>query len=230
MKTFTLVVMILLARVMAPAQTATYEDARAAIQKRDFATALRILRPLADQGVARAQSTLGGMYASGLGVARSYEQGVAWFQKAATQGFAEAQSNLGVAYATGQGITKNDTAALYWFRKSAEQGYAAGQFLLGQMYRNGTGVAKSSPEALYWFRKSADQAFSGAITALGEMYDTGEGVPKDSVEAYKWLVIAAVQGNEEAKQYIAGVDGRLTPKEVDEAKKAAQEWVKSHQK
>jgi hypothetical protein len=38
------------------------EAAVAAYDKADFATALQLIRPLADQGVAHAQSLLGGMY------------------------------------------------------------------------------------------------------------------------------------------------------------------------
>jgi ABC-type lipoprotein release transport system permease subunit len=51
-----------------------------------------------------------------------------------------------------------------------------------------------------------------------------------SVSAAALGTIAAVQGDDEAKQYIVGVDSRLTPKEVDEAKKAAQDWVRSRKK
>ncbi len=43
------------------------EDATAAYQHGDYATALRLSRPLAEQGHARAQITLGTMYAEGKG-------------------------------------------------------------------------------------------------------------------------------------------------------------------
>jgi len=62
------------------------------------------------------------------------------------------------------------------------------------------------------------------------MYDKGEGVLIDPVESYKWLVLAAVRGDQEANQYIAGVSAKMTPTQVDEAKKAAMEWSKSHTK
>ncbi len=62
------------------------------------------------------------------------------------------------------------------------------------------------------------------------MYDKGEGVLIDAVESYKWLVLAAVQGDQEAKQYIAGVSAKMTPTQIDDAKKAAVEWSKSHSK
>src|SRR6266699_4484982 len=129
-----LTVAIMLAGIVR-AQEPKYEDARAAIQKRDFETAARILRPLAEQGMARAQSTLGGLYAAGFGVPQNYTEAVTWFRKAAAQGFAEGQANLGIAYENGQGVPKSFADAAGWFRKSAEQGYAPGEYFLGSMYR-----------------------------------------------------------------------------------------------
>ena len=44
------------------------EDGLNSYQRKDYATALRLLRPLADQGDALAQSLLGRMYTYGQGV------------------------------------------------------------------------------------------------------------------------------------------------------------------
>jgi hypothetical protein len=44
------------------------EDGVASYDRSDYATALRLLRPLADEGVAGAQYFLGAMYLGGLGV------------------------------------------------------------------------------------------------------------------------------------------------------------------
>src|SRR3984885_2400642 len=117
------IVVLVVLGVAALAQTpdATYLEARAALQKKDFETAVKILRPLAEGGMARAQSTLGGMYASGLGVPQSYTDAVGWFQKSAAQGFAEGQVNMGLATGNGQGIAKNEAQGAVWFRKAADQ-------------------------------------------------------------------------------------------------------------
>jgi TPR repeat protein len=74
------------------------EDATAAYEPGDYATAYRLLRPLADQGDALAQTNLGFMYANGRGVPQDYSKALEWFGKAADQGFAIAQTNLGVMY------------------------------------------------------------------------------------------------------------------------------------
>src|SRR5258706_120192 len=70
------------------------EDALDAAQRGDYATAIRLWRPLADKGEADAQYNLGVMYDKGQGVTRDYVVAVSWFRKAADQGFAAAQLSL----------------------------------------------------------------------------------------------------------------------------------------
>jgi TPR repeat protein len=55
----------------APVAAGPFEDAVAASAKGDYASALRLLRPLADQGDAAAQYTLGSMYGLGQGCRRT---------------------------------------------------------------------------------------------------------------------------------------------------------------
>jgi TPR repeat protein len=63
-----LAVIILVMSLAAPVAAGPWEDARAAYNSGDYATALRLWRPLADQGNAGAQANLGWMYSKGLGV------------------------------------------------------------------------------------------------------------------------------------------------------------------
>jgi TPR repeat protein len=72
------------------------EDGQAAYQKGDFATAFQILRPLAEQGDARAQCAVGLMYLLGQGVPHDDAQAVAWYRKAADQGNGDGQFGLGL--------------------------------------------------------------------------------------------------------------------------------------
>ncbi len=73
----------------------------------DYATALREFRPLAEQGVAEAQYSLGVLYDNGNGVPQDYRQARHWWEKAATQGEAKAQYNLGVLYDNGDGVPQD---------------------------------------------------------------------------------------------------------------------------
>src|SRR5450759_1054345 len=55
------------------------DAADAAYAKGDYATALRLLRPLADQGNAAAQYNLGVMHANGQGVPQNYAEAAIFF-------------------------------------------------------------------------------------------------------------------------------------------------------
>ena len=57
----------------------------------DYLTALRELRPLAEQGDAVAQNYLGVMYYNGQGVPQNYAEAVRLYRLAAEQGIADAQ-------------------------------------------------------------------------------------------------------------------------------------------
>ncbi len=54
------------------------DEAAAAYQRGDYATAIRELRPLADQGNAGAQYNLGNMYENGRGVPQDDAEAVKW--------------------------------------------------------------------------------------------------------------------------------------------------------
>lgn len=99
-----------------------YQDAVRALEKRDYALALNILRPLATQGNAEAQWALAWMYNNGQGVAQNYSDAVKLFTLAAEQGHLGAQSGLGMAYADGLGVPRNLTKALMWETLGAVSG------------------------------------------------------------------------------------------------------------
>jgi len=93
-----------------------------AFKRRDFATAFREWRPLAEQGDAKAQHGLGYMYLNGWGVTRDYAEAVKWIRNAADQGYASAQGNLGVMYTVGQGVTRDYVQAHMWLNLAVAQG------------------------------------------------------------------------------------------------------------
>jgi hypothetical protein len=134
------------------------EDGIAAYQRGDFATALRLFQPLAEQGDASAQSNLGVMYEQGRGVAQNYREAMRWFRLAAMQGDASAQSNLGVMYFKGQGIAQDFREAMRWYRLGAGQGNVEAQFNLGVMYEQGRGVPQDLLRAHMWFNLAASQS------------------------------------------------------------------------
>jgi len=94
---------------------ADFAAGKKAYDKRDYATALKEWRPLAEQGGAHAQLNLGVMYFNGQGVTQDYRAAVKWYKLAAEQGEANAQLNLGVMYFNGQGVTRDYIRAHMWW-------------------------------------------------------------------------------------------------------------------
>ena len=167
---------VLVSAFAAPMAAGTFEDAVDAHARGDYAKALRLIRPLANDGNATAQFNLGVMYLTGHGVQQDYSAAALWFRKAAEQGYAFAQSNLGTLCRDGRGVAQDDTEAVMWFRKAADQGDAVAEFLLGNQYANGKGVPQNYSEAMIWFQRAAEQGHPVAKLYLGVMYAEGRGV------------------------------------------------------
>jgi len=157
------------------------EDGLEAAERRDYATAIRLWRPLADRGDADAQHNLGFMYERGHGVTGDHAVAVSWFRKAADQGFAAAQLSLGVLYENGLGVPQDFTTAVSWYRKAADQGNTAAQLNLGIMYDNGWGVAQNYVMAYMWFSLAA--AMGDKDAARNRDVDSAKLTPAQIAEA-----------------------------------------------
>jgi hypothetical protein len=102
----------------------------------DYATAMRIYRPVAERGGPLSQYNVGVMYEQGLGVPKNYALAMSLFRKSAAQGFAIAMLNLGVMYGQGEGVPIDDVQAYRWFSlvgphclpAQAEAGAAAARY------------------------------------------------------------------------------------------------------
>jgi hypothetical protein len=149
-------------------------------------------------------------------------------RQSAEQGNADAQARLGLLYYRGRGVRQDYAEALRWSRQAAGQGDAVAQFNLGFMYAKGRGIPQDLAEAARWYRIAADQGHADAQSSLGLMYDKGQGVPRDSVEAHKWLSLAASRaGAADVKEFTHARDlvaKKLTPRQLDEARRRAAEW------
>jgi len=84
--------------------------------------AVRLLRPLAEQGDARAQYQLGTRYFTGAGVSQDYAEALKWFRLSADQENADGQGALGSMYYTGRGVHQDYVLAHMWFNLSAARG------------------------------------------------------------------------------------------------------------
>jgi TPR repeat protein len=172
------------------------EDADAALEAKDYQTAVRLLRPLAEQGDAKAQVALGEMYAFGEGVPESDEQAAIWFRKAADKGDASAQDHLGDMHLKGIGVPRDYAQAVIWYRKSAEQGDTFGQLDLSVMYEQGIGVPQDFVQAYMWLNLAAAQG-GDELTSMGLSTITKD---RDELAA------------------------KMTPEQIAEAQRLAREW------
>ena len=147
------------------AMAGPFEDGEAAYQSGDYAAALRLLRPLADQRNPRAEETIGEMYRYGEGVPPDQSQADTWLRKAAdqfsamaNQGNADAQASLAAMYEFGKGVAEDHAKAIMWYRRAADQGNAVAEVHLGLNYQKGyMGLPKDIEQAAIWFHKAADQ-------------------------------------------------------------------------
>lgn len=155
---------ILVLSIAASATADPFEDGVAAHNRGDYATAIRLLLPLAEQGLAKAQVNLGLLYFNGQGVPQNDAEAVKWFRKAADQGDSFAQHNLGVIYDTGRGVPQDPVEAVKWYQMAADHGLADAQYDLGQMYANGHGVPQDYARAHMWLSLSAAQGHEYAAT------------------------------------------------------------------
>ena len=201
-------------------------SAKSAYKNKDYATALKEFKTLADSGNAEAQFYVGLMYDNGE-VSQDYrqivthvQQAMTWYRKSAEQGFAPAQVNLGILLETGGQIERNYKEAASWYRKAAEQGNASAQFNLGLIYYSGRGddIAPDYSQAVLWLGKAADQGDASAQIALGRMYEYGQGLLIDYVQAYKLYLLAEAAGNESAQTNKESVEVKMTPEQIQEAK------------
>ena len=159
-------------------------------------------------------------------IERSGRSEVAQLRLAAENDDPVAQAKLGIMYYLGNGVDVNWDEARIWLRKASEAGQPEAQAKLGAMCFLGHGGPRDLDESLVWFRKAAEQGEPYAQGCMGVMYAVGEGVPKDLVEAYAWLLLAQAGGDADAAEPFEQVKKSLSPAEIQEGNRRAQEAVK----
>ena len=171
------------------------DAAYAAYQDGHYTTAMRLARPLATEGDARAQLTLGLLYYHGNGVPQDPDEALKWFRRAADQDDAIAQFHLGVMFSKGEGVPQDNAQAANWFRRAADLGDAPAQYNLGLFYAKGVAGEPNNVSAHMWFNLAAAH-FPASDTE-------GRG--------------AAIRNRDLVAK-------KMTPEELAEAQKLAREW------
>ncbi len=90
-----------------------------AFDRANYATALKVWLPLAEQGDQAAQTYVGEIFEKGLGVQPDYTTAATWYRRAADRGYSRAALNLGNLYERGLGVPRDPAQALNWYRRAA---------------------------------------------------------------------------------------------------------------
>jgi TPR repeat protein len=203
----------------------------------DAVAALRELKPLAEQGNAQAQFSLGSLYYQGWGVPQDYREAVGWLRKAAEQGHRFSQSMLGTLFAEGvQGVVEKDQPqALMWFIFAAAGGDVealefrdslASRMTPAQIAEAQSLAREFKPQDAYakLLRddgRLAEQGDAAAQFRVGLIYYKGRGVRPDYREALRWFKKASLQGHLLAQYNVGYMNekGEGTPQDHLEAAK-----------
>jgi TPR repeat protein len=131
-----------------------------------------------------------------------------------------------VAYA----MRQYDKAFQTFLPLAQTSNHALSQYYLGMMYLNGQGVSQDYKEAGKWFLNASQQGVSQAQYRLGEMYANGKGLPQDFEQAFAWFSVASHQNHAKATESVENASGKLSPDELAEAKKLADELISKYGK
>ena len=201
------------------------EEGRAAIEAGNFADALRLLMPLAQEGNPGAQRAIGVLYAQGSGVTQDYGAAAQWFGKAAAQGDEKARQNLlllAQMYRVGEGVPQDCARAVAIMKGLIALGYLPAQVNLGSLYFGGCGsIPADVKEGVRLTREAAEKGDPMAQANLGACCAMGVGVEQDYAAAMQWYRKAAEQGSPQG-QYGVGVMyefGEGVPRDLDEARR-----------
>ncbi len=171
---------------------ATFEEAIALFQDRNYKEAREIAMDFAQRGDSRAMAMLGSIYQAGYGVQEDAKEAAKWYAQAADKGHQGALFSLAMLLLDGSLGTIDRQRGLPLLEKSAEAGNGAAQYNLGLIAASDT--PPDWPKAAGWFSRAAGQGVAEAQYNLGILYAEGKGVDKNIVTAGTWYAKAASQG------------------------------------
>lgn len=187
------------------------------------------LQKAAAQGNADAQYLLGHSYYFGTGCPQNYKEVMEWCHLAAKPEHAAARSHLGDDAQHHTSVRQDCQKAVKWFRAAAQQGHTGARMLIGTAYFLGCGVPQNNTEAIKWLRMAAEEGDAGAQGLLGKCYFFGDGVEKNCAQAYAWFHLAAGKGFEKAVEDKSLCSQEMSPEEIEEGLRFAEEYAKNYE-
>lgn len=245
--------------IINPVSAATISSAKAAIEAKDYKTALKELAPLVSAGKPSATNLMGKMYQNGWGVPASLDRAKTYYKKGArtghidsvnslralddieylkelekvktkaAEGNASAQNRYGEMLEYGFGVERNPKAAFDQYKLAADQGYVAAQHNIGRSFNFGTGTKQDYVQAENWYRIAANKGYNQSMFYLGTLYATAHG--KDN-SADQDIIAFAWMHNAAAlgDQTAASIESRLLMKLDDTQQVKAKSLANEYKK
>lgn len=145
------------------------EQGRAAMRSNDWATAMRVLSPLASQGEMEAQCLVALLHHKGYGVPQDFTEGVRWYTRSALQGWPDALFMLAETYYKGEGVPEDLQKAADLFLLCAITGDADGQWAFGVCVAFGEGRDRDPIEGYAWLSMASRQGQADAQQELSQL-------------------------------------------------------------
>lgn len=160
-----LVALAVAAFLSAPVSAQSVKAGIEAWQRADYAAAVAIWTPLAENGDADAQFNLGQAYRLGKGVPINLGSAKSWFQRAAVHGHLDAETTLGLL------LFQNGYQAegLKWLKQAAEQNEPRAQLVYGTALYNGDGVTEDKMLGYAYVSRAAAQGLVPARQTLADL-------------------------------------------------------------
>lgn len=163
--------------------------------------AICYLEQAAESGILDGLNNLGYVYEIGLGREPDTAKAVAYYRTAVAQNSdPAAMLRLSMCYADGIGVEPNNAEALRYGSMSAYLGYSGAMFQMGEYCRTGKLGYISYDEAMFWYQEAIDFHHPGGYYGQALLYRDGLGVEADPEEASRLMMIALIQGYEDAKE------------------------------
>ena len=130
------------------------ESGIAAFETKNFAHAIKLLSPIADEGNADAMYRMAIMLQNGLGCVADENKAFRYMGDAATKGLPLAQHAYGFMFFEGECTKKDIIQSIEWFTKAAEQGLAGSATTLAMIYEEGKMIPQDLEKAKFWYKKA----------------------------------------------------------------------------
>jgi len=169
-----------------------------AYTEKKFASSIKLLEPLAQNGNPEAQWYLACSHYHGRGTNKNLEQAANWFEESAINGYVKAQNYIGQLYWEGKGVKKSYAKAKMWYQAAIKNGSNRAIAGMGHLYLLGLGVKKNPGKAYTYFKESAAKHDSWGLATLGWFYESGNVVKQDFHKAAELYQKSVSMGNGQA--------------------------------